>query len=251
MVDFAHEDLTGSTFEDVDLTGARFRNVLLRDAEIRGAWAERLVVHAGFEELILNGVDVVPLWRAELSRRHPEFAMLTPDDGDGYRAVWPVLEEQWAGTVERARALPEALLHVRVDGEWSFIETLRHLLFVHDAWLRRAVLGETDYDPLDLPHDEMPDLEGVPHDPEARPSLDDVLALRERRVEIARGFFAGLTDARLGSEVTVTGPGYPEAGTYAVPRCLHAVLDEEWWHRRFAERDLEVLEARVSRAARG
>ena len=73
MVDFAHEDLTGSTFEDVDLTGARFRNVLLRGAEIRGAWAERLVVDGGFEELVLNGIDVVPLWRAELARRHPEY----------------------------------------------------------------------------------------------------------------------------------------------------------------------------------
>jgi len=42
----------------------------------------------------------------------------------------------------------------------------------------------------------------------------------------------------------VTGPGYPVAGTYTVPRCLHAVLHEEWWHRRFAERDLSALEAR-------
>jgi len=246
VVDFAHEDLTGSTFEDVDLTGARFRNVLLRGAEIRGAWAERFVIDGGFEELVLNGIDVVPLWRAELARRHPEYPMLTPDDADGYRAVWPLLEEQWAGTVDRARALPEELLHERVDGEWSFVETLRHLLFVHDAWLRRAVLGETDYDPLDLPHDEMPDLEGVPHDADARPSLDHVLALREGRLSTARRFFDGLTDELLGSEVAVTGPGYPEAGSYRVPRCLHAVLDEEWWHRRFAERDLAVLEARVS-----
>ena len=95
---------------------------------------------------------MVPLWRAELARRHPEFALLPPDDADGYRDLWPVLEEQWAATVARARALPEELLHERVDGEWSFIETLRHMLFVHDAWLRRAVLGEpAPYDPLDLP----------------------------------------------------------------------------------------------------
>ena len=114
----------------------------------------------------------------------------------------------------RASALPEELLHERVDGEWSFIETLRHLLLVHDAWLRRAVLGEPDYDPLDLPHDEMPDLEGVPHDADARPSLDQVLALREDRLAIARRFFAGLTDERLAGEAAVTGPGYPEAGSY-------------------------------------
>jgi uncharacterized damage-inducible protein DinB len=243
MVEYSHQDLAGSVFEDVDLTGALFRNVLLRDVQIRGAWAERLVIEGGFEELLLNGVDVVPLWRAELARQHPEFSMLTPDDADGYRTVWPVLEEQWAVTVDRARALPEERLHDRVDGEWSFVETLRHMLFVHDAWLRRAVLGEpAPYDVLDLPHDEMPDLEGVPRDPDARPALEHVLELRAERLATARRFFSELTDEQLQRSTTVTGPGYPEAGTYAVTRCLNAVLDEEWWHRRFAERDLTVLE---------
>jgi hypothetical protein len=90
----------------------------------------------------------------------------------------------------------------------------------------------------------MPDLEGVPRDPEARPSLDHVLRLRAERLAIARRFFATLADEQLVGETTVTGPGYPEAGSYAVTRCLNAVLDEEWWHRRFAERDLSVLESR-------
>lgn len=245
MVEFRNDDLSGSVFDDVNLTGALFHNVLLRDATIRGAWAERLVIDGGFEELVLNGIDVVPLWRAELARQHPEFPLLTPDDADGYRSIWPVLEEQWQQTVAKARALPEELLHDRVDGEWSFIQTLRHMLFVHDAWLRRAVLGETAYDPLDLPHDEMPRLDGVPNDPDARPSLEHVLALRDERLAIARRFFAGLEDQLLAEEATVTGPGYPEAGRYAVPRCLRAVLDEEWWHRRFAERDLTLLESRA------
>jgi uncharacterized damage-inducible protein DinB len=245
MVEFRNQDLSGSVFDDVDLTGARFANVLLRDVTIRGAWAERLSIDGGFEELLFNGIDVVPLWRAELRRQHPEFALLEPDTAEGYREIWPLLEEQWAATVARARRLPEDLLHERVDGEWSFIETLRHMLFVTDAWLRRAVLGEpAPYDPLDLPHDEMRDLDGVPRDPDARPSLDKVLELRSERVAVVRGFFAELTDEQATGETTVTGPGYPEAGTYTVPRCLHAVLDEEWWHRRFADRDLSALEAR-------
>jgi len=245
MAEFRSEDLSGAVFDDVDLSGARFTNVLLRGVTIRGAWADRLVVDGGFGELLLNGIDVVPLWRAELARQHPEYALLAPDDADGYRAIWPILEEQWAATVARARALPEELLHERVDGEWSFIETLRHMLFVHDAWLRRAVLGDAaPYDLLDLPHDEMPDLDGVPRDPAARPSLAHVLALRDERLAIARTFFEGLTDEQASGETTVTGPGYPVADTYPVGRCLHAVLDEEWWHRRFAERDLTVLETR-------
>jgi hypothetical protein len=244
MVEFRSQDLSGSVFDEVDLTGARFRNVLLGDAAIRGAWAERLVIDGDFGELIVNGVDVVPLWRAEMARQHPEFSLLTPQDADGYRAVWPLLEAQWEQTVTRARSLPEELLHERVDGEWSFIQTLRHLLFVHDAWVRRALLDETDpYDPLDLPHDEMPSLEGVPRDPDARPTLDHVVALRADRLAITRQLLALLGDDQLAGGTTVTGPGYPEAGSYAVTRCLNAVLVEEWWHRRFAERDLDVLAA--------
>ena len=104
MVEFHREDLSGSVFDQVDLSGARFRNVHLEGAEIRGGWAERLVIEGGFEELVVNGVDVVPLWRAEMGRRHPEFAMLTPDDADGYRAVWPLLEEPWEQTLRNCRS---------------------------------------------------------------------------------------------------------------------------------------------------
>jgi hypothetical protein len=246
MVEHRHQDLSGSVFEDVDLTGTQFSNVLLRDVTVRGAWAERLELNGDFDELVYNGIDVVPLWRAELARRHPEFALLSPEDADGYRQVWPLLEDLWASCVDRARRLPEDRLHERVDGEWSFVETLRHLLFLHDAWLRRAVLGEaTPYDALDLPHDEMPDLDGVPNDPDARPGLDHVLGLLEERRAITRSFFAGLSDEALAGDTTVTGPGYPEAGGYAVQRCLRAVVAEEWWHHRFAERDLTLLESRT------
>lgn len=38
--------------------------------------------------------------------------------------------------------------------------------------------------------------------------------------------------------------GYPPPDTYAVRRCLQAVMNEEWAHRLYAERDLAVLEAR-------
>jgi hypothetical protein len=245
MVEFHDQDLSGSVFVDVDLSGARFRNVALEGARFVGAWAPRLELDGDFEELTFNGIDLIPFYRAEMVRRHPEFALLPPADAAGFRELFARLEELWAATVERARALPEGLVHERVEGEWSFVETVRHTLFVFDAWLRRAVLHEVaPYDDLDLAHDELGRLDGVPSRPEARPTLDEVLALRAERVAIARDFFAGLTDERLAEETTVTGPGYPVAGTYAVRRCLRAVVNEEWWHHRFAERDLTVLEAR-------
>ena len=133
------------------------------------------------------------------------------------------------------------LLHEQVDGEWSFIETLRHLVFATDAWVKRAILVEpSPWDPLDLPHDEMPDEPGVPRDRGARPSLDEVLALRADRMATVRQVLADLTDEKLdGMTEPVAAPGYPEAESFAVRRCLRAVLNEEWEHRLYAERDLD------------
>ena len=245
MVELRHQNLSGSVFEDVDLTGARFRDVVLRDVVVRGAWVPSLTVDGEVEELLVNGIDVVPLWEAELVRRHPEYALLSPGDADGYRRAWPVLERQWAETVARARTLPEKRLHERVDGEWSFVETLRHLVFATDAWVRRALLGDpSPYDALDLPHDEMGEVEGVPNDRDARPSLDEVLVLRADRMGTVREVIDALTDQRLAGRTTpVDEPGYPASESYAVSRCLRAVLHEEWWHRRYAERDLATLTA--------
>ena len=58
---------------------------------------------------------------------------MRPTTPAGFREGWDVVERLWAGTVERARRLPPDQLHESVDGEWSFIETLRHLVFATDA----------------------------------------------------------------------------------------------------------------------
>jgi len=137
------------------------------------------------------------------------------------------------------------LLHERVDGEWSFIETLRHLVFATDAWVRRAVLGDpAPWDPLDLPNDGNSE-PSIPCDREARPSLDEVLALRADRMTTVRQVLADLTDDRLAGRTTpVTEPGYPAPESFPVRRCLQAILTEEWEHRLYAERDFDLLQAR-------
>jgi hypothetical protein len=157
-----------------------------------------------------------------------------------------VVEHSWEPTIERARRLPPELLHERVDDEWSFIETLRHIIFGIDAWVKRAILGDpSPYDPLDLPHADMPHDPSVPNDPDVRPTLDEVLALRADRVDVVRKVLADLTDDTLaGTTTPIPPPGYPEAGTYAVSRCLQAVLNEGWSHRLYAERDLTILKSR-------
>ncbi|MCW2766648.1 MAG: pentapeptide repeat-containing protein [Nocardioides sp.] len=42
----------------------------------------------------------------------------------------------------------------------------------------------------------------------------------------------------------VDGVGWPEPRSYPVRECLLIVLNEEWEHRLYAERDLDALEAR-------
>ena len=255
MADFTHENLAGSRFEDVYLTGARFHDIDLTGARfdlvdltgvtIRGSALVNVDISGEIENLRVNGVDVVPLVEAELNRRYPDRAKMRPADADGFREAWDILERLWPQTVERARRLAPELLHEQVDGEWSFIETLRHLVFATDAWVKRAVLGEpSPWDPLDLPHDEMPDQPSVPRDRTARPSLDQVLALRADRMATVRQVLANLTDEQLaGQTEPVLEPGYPEPESFPVRRCLQAILSEEWQHRLYAERDLDVLES--------
>jgi hypothetical protein len=246
MGEHVKQDWSGSRFEEVDFSGSWFHNVYFSDVVMRGAWLERIDIDGEVRSVVVNGVDIGPLVEAELDRRDPDRVLVRATDADGYRAAWDMLERRWSDTVAHARTLPEELLHERVDGEWSFIETLRHLVFATDAWVLRAYLGDpAPYHPLGLPHTEMEALPGVPDDGDARPALDEALAARAERMAVVRRVLADLTDERLaGSTRPVTEPGYPASESYAVSRCLGAILREEWEHRRYAERDLAILKAR-------
>jgi uncharacterized protein YjbI with pentapeptide repeats len=258
VTDFIRADLSGARFDHVDLRRARFHHVALTQAEfrfidftgvvMRGALLQDVDISGEIVNLRINGVEVVPLVDAELNRRYPDRAKMAPVDANGFREGWEIIERLWQETVVRARELAPELLYERVDDEWSFIDTLRHLLFATDAWVKRAILGEpSPWDPLDLPHDEMPDEPTVPRDRAARPSLDEVLVLRGDRMATVRGVLAELTDEELASMTEpVNEPGYPAAASFPVRRCLQAVLIEEWEHRLYAERDFDRLEARSS-----
>ena len=247
MSEFVRQDLSGARFEQVDFRRAWFRNVSFTGVTMRGAWLEDVDIDGEVRNVRINGVDIGPLVEAELNRRYPERTKLDPADADGFREAWAIIERVWPATVERAKRLPPEMLHERVRDEYSFIETLRHLVFATDAWVRRAILGHPEpYSPLGLPHDEMEPEPGVPNDHDARPSLDEMLDLRADRIRTVHDVVATLTDDVLGGDTDpVPPPGYPPAGSYPVRRCLRAVVNEEWLHRLYAERDLAVLEQRV------
>jgi hypothetical protein len=263
------DDQRGSTFEHVDLSGSRFTRVRLRDAELRnvnfsgarfrgaafnGARMDGIElcdveITGDVQNLVINGVDVAPMIEAELNRRDPERALMRPDDAEGFRQAWPIVQRRWEETMSRARALPAAALDERVDGEWSFIQTLRHLNFASAAWVGRMMLGDpAPWHRLDLPWEEAPEWLDIPLDRDARPTLDEVMTVRRERQAMVSEAIEGLTDERLAAKVTQTGAGWPQEENFPVIECLRIVLNEEWEHRNFAERDLAVLAERAAEA---
>ena len=199
-----------------------------------------------------NGLDGTwTLVDVQFDRRDPDWAKMRPTDPNGFRTAWGIVERRWDETVERARGLDPGPLHESVDGEWSFIETLRHLVFATDAWVRRAILGDpSPWHPLDLPWDEMPDAPGIARDRQVRPSLEEVLELRRDRMGTVRAVIDGLTDESLATPTEpVEGVGWPPPESFPLSECLLIVLNEEWLDRQFAERDLDALRTDATRQA--
>lgn len=241
---FTKVRINDATMRSVDFTGAQIRGALFHGSRLRGVEMEDVEINGELTNVVVNGVDIAPLVDAELNRRMPERAKMRPEDAEGFREAWTILERLWAHTIARARTFPPAALHRSVNDEWSFIQTLRHLNFASAAWVGRMILGNASpWHPLDLPWDEAPGWDGIPWDREAQPSLDDVLAVRRERQAMVRQVMESLTDEQLASHVTCTEPGWPEEEDFPFKECLLVVLNEEWEHRLYAERDLSLLEA--------
>jgi hypothetical protein len=237
----------GASFTVADLTGAKLVDCDLSRVKIVDSWLVDVNVSGYLSNFVVNGVDVTAFVDAELERRHPERVQLRQlQTADDFRAMWDTVERLWTDTVARARRLPEPALHLRVDDEWSFVETLRHLVFITDSWASRTVFDEpmpyhrlgitqTAYAPADAA--------ALGLDLDARPSFAEVMTVRAGRMALLRGIVDGLTDGELERLCTrAPAPGYPEEAR-SVGECLGVVMDEECEHHRFAVRDLALIEA--------
>jgi uncharacterized protein YjbI with pentapeptide repeats len=226
------DELKGAEFVNVDLSGARFRNVDLRGVKA----SEAMLVGARFSGLIhglvVNDIEIAPLITAELDRRYPERTKLRPTGADAVRAGWQVIEGLWEATKSRASTLPEATLHQRVDDEWSFLESMRHLVFVTDVWVSATVLGRTGHHHVfGMPPSFVTDASQFGIDVNADPPFADVVVAREDRMNVVRELVADLSDTDLGRQ----------CGDQTLLACLWALFDEEWHHNWFANRDLDSL----------
>ena len=237
----------GASFTGADFTGAKFRDCDLRQVKITDSWLVDVNVSGLVDRFVVNDVDVTAFVEGELDRRHPERVQLRAVRTAGdYRAMWETIERLWSDTIARAGRLPEPALGLRVEDEWSFIETLRHLVFATDAWAGRAILDEPmPYHRFGLPSTGYPpaDATALGLDPGARPSLAEVMEVRASRMTLVRGIIDGLTDASM-ERVCLQPPSplHPEE-TRTVGRCLRVIMREECEHRRYALRDLAALEA--------
>ncbi|MCA5894727.1 DinB family protein [Isoptericola sp. NEAU-Y5] len=239
------KDLRGARFEDVTLQGARFvacdlsevvmRGVLVADADIDSPWLPES------DRFLVNGVDVIGYVEDELNRRFPGRGQRHATDRDGLLAAWDVLQRTWAATLERVETMPLGTVDVSVDGEWSFAQTLRHLVMATDTWLCRTVLDHAQpYHPIGLANNGAAE-DGLDMSVfmATEPSYAEVLAVRAGRVALVRDAIAGASPQWLAEEHPE--PWVPSARATTL-KCLHVILDEEWEHHRYAVRDLDAIE---------
>jgi hypothetical protein len=248
MAAFARSnDLRGAEFIGADLRGARFAEADMSGVVMRGVNAEGVDIDDPFlcdggSFLRVNGMDVIPFVEAELNRCFPGRAGRRAADPDGLRAAWAALERTWPATLERVAEMPAGTVDVSVGGEWSFAQTLRHLVMATDMWLGRAVLqvGQP-FHPIGQPNAEYEtDGNDMSVFTTVTPSYAEVLEVRAGRVAMVRDFLATVTPGELA--VTRKNPWDPEHQETTLS-CLHVILKEEWEHLRYAVRDLDAIEA--------
>ncbi|MDA8039576.1 MAG: DinB family protein [Actinomycetota bacterium] len=234
----------GTRVDDLDLSGVHLHGTNLEGARLTETYLMGADISGDIEGLRLNGVEVEPLVRAQLDRLYPERLKLRATDVAGLRDAWSMVEKLWAATSERALALPEAVQRQGVCGEWSIVETLRHLIFATDCWLFRAVkLEPSPYHPWGLPWSGAGPQFGhaVGVDIAASPGLAEVLPVRREHQKAVREMLDDITDSELAEiRTSPRSPGHPE-GDHSVLQCIHVILNEEWEHHRYTVRDLDRI----------
>ena len=233
---------------DEDMEGAEFRECNLNSTRLIGVTMQDAVIDGLVTDLVVNGVEVMAYVEAELDRRHPVRRLIRSDDPADLRRGWQQLRTQWAATVARMRQSP-GIERESVNDEWSAVQTLRHLVFVHDSWFRRCCLGSTGlFTPMGLGIESLPGREEQGLDPSADPTLDEVLAIRDRQAAELESWLAAVTSERLEEPAPVPDDDRwpPYARGRSVRQCLGTVLGEEFEHHQFCVRDLDLIQGSVA-----
>ena len=206
----------------------------LTDVTISHAWLVDVEIDAFIDRVVVNGVDVT----AFVNEHDPWYPLRSVLRARIPRACAPVGPRcaNMGGDRRPAQRLPEEDLHESVDGEWSFVQTLRHLVFAMDKWVSAPILGRP-FHPFGLPHSGPIEFPWPDLDREAAPSMSEVLAARADQAISFGDYLGAVTTDDLTRSVDVL-----ENGAHLARDCISTVFEEEFWHHRYAERDLAKLE---------
>jgi hypothetical protein len=232
--EFEFRDLSGAVFWGVNLERATFRDVDLTGVRVSHARLADVVIDAEIDRLVINGVDVT----AYVNERDEWFELrsrIRPADSADMREGWHAISDAWVAAIERASGLGEGPCHSSVDGEWSFVQTLRHLVFATDKWFTAAILGGT-FHPIGIPNSGSADFDWPGIDATAAPTFDDAVAAWQGRSRDLREYIDDVEPAALAATVDVL-----ENGTTTVSECIGVVFEEHFQHLRYALRDLDRL----------
>ena len=106
-----------------------------------------------------------------------------------------------------------------------------------DKWFTAPILGG-GFHPIGLPNSGSVDFPWPGLNLNLTPSVSEALAVRADRATRFRGYLATVAATDLTRPVDVL-----ENGTNPVRECIYTVFEEEFWHNRYALRDLAQLEA--------
>jgi hypothetical protein len=215
----------GSAFQNISWHGVTMTSVEFVNVEISGdVW-----------DVVVNGVDIGPLINDELNRRDPERALLFPTDPEtrtlaDVRAAWDVVSRRWAAAIARVQTMPAGSEHRSVNGEWSLVQTLRHVSYALGVWIERVAMSrDTPLVATDLPWDGAPvealTPQAVGRDIEV--PLQEAVAQWQRRRDTVREFLAGLTDQEFQSaRRNACPPGYPQVRDFPLAEAVFIGVSE-------------------------
>jgi hypothetical protein len=233
--EFEDRDLSGAVFWGVNLTGARFRDADLTGSQFFHTFWREVEIDGEIDRLVVNGVDVTAYVNRN-DRWYPLRYRLSPLDAAGIRSAWAELGREWSALLDSVDAADPLVATTPVDGEWTLVETIRHLVFAMDKWVMVPLLGDTSFTSIGLPNTGSQGLDWPGLDRTADPGLFEALAVRRAQHER----FEARVDA-LDTEALPTTVDVPENGEMPTMMCFHAVLEEEFEHLRYMHRDLGRL----------
>lgn len=232
---FYDRDFTDSTFWGVQFSRAKFRDADFSESSFFHVLMRNVVIDGEIDHVIINGVDVTDYVNQQ-DRWWPLRKNLSPTSVEVLVQTWDELTGEWDALLSRATTADPKVLDTSVNGEWSLIDTLRHLIFAMDKWFSLPILKEQSFNAVGLPNTESQDRPwpGL----SSSVSVDFAHVLGERRLQQRKfsSFISTLRIEDLPPFVVIE-----ENGQVPALVCFHVVLEEEFEHLRYAIRDLSAL----------